>query len=529
MRTDTKYLDVSKNGWFSYVRRIPNRLKHLDEFKGQTSFFTKSFETKNRVLAEIETQKLNLWFDRLKGKAAKPNTTREKIRRIKDELRILGLLSHDIPVSQVDAFVSDRKNVDEFWIKVADAQGKRLEGWDLGSIEHDDLPDFPNLLSEFAKREELRQEKIVQLTEMLADRYDDGRGGYLKANPYDEDVIKLKILKGDYADSPAEDTFGDAVELYVEHYLETKRTNETQRHHYISQIRSISQRIASGLPKGLDTPLSELTRDDVKKIAEHIWPNASTRNTNLSGRMVAVINHWNENNPKKKIEPNPFSRVVGQRQIDKDTKTRRSATPQELAAFWSNLVAPEVDPQIRLIGLMLIYVGCPPNETAGMLRKDLKLQTNVPHVIIRNNSLRILAKKRLERCIPLIGPIFDHWKDYAEDHFSGGPEDPLFPKYGLGKYQVSARSKKLSKLVENIEGGEDLLSAYSLRHTFKDRYEAAGVPEAIGTYLFGHRNDGSSAIHKHYGGVQQPEKFIEHMLSIQEVGDKFGYIEHIDT
>ena len=530
MRTDSKYLDVSRNGWFTYIRRIPNSIKNLPEMQGYTTFYTKSFLTKDRVLAELETKKLNKWFDGLKGKATKPKTTKEKIRKIKDELRIQDLLSQPIPVDRAEAYVADQSKIKDLWSKIAEAEGEVMASWseEVTVIEHDDI-EYPDLQTAHADREERRKEYIEQLSEMLASKYDDGRGGYLKPNPYDEDIIKLKILQGKYADTPLEDTFGDAVELYVEHYITNKRTNESQRHHYPNQIRSISKRIASGLEKGLDTPLTELDRGEIKLIAERIWPNANTRNTNLSGRMVAVINHWNENNPKKKIEPNPFSRIVGQRQIEDDTNKRRPATPTELKTFWLNLEDPSVDPEIRLIGMMLVYVGCPAGETAGMKRKDLKLQTNVPHVIIRNNSNRLLAKKRLERCVPLVGPILEYWQDYVANHFSGDPEAPLFPKYGQGKYQSSARAKKLSKLVENIQGGKDILSPYSMRHTFSDRYKAAGVPVDIGSYLFGHITEGSSAIHKHYGGYQNPEKFVDYMIAIQENGDNFGYIEHIDA
>lgn len=525
MRTDTKYLDVSKNGWFSYCRRIPSSLKGSIEFARYENFYTKAFKTKDRVLAELETERLNKWFEKLLDKSPQPRTTKDKVRRIKDELRIRDLLSQSVPVGEISAYVADQSTDVAFGRKLAEMTSALRSDW--GSVVEIDV-EPPALKSKFYSREMRREEEIERLTDYIADKYDDGNGGYLKINPYDEDVIRLKILQGQFADVPLEPTFGDAVEFYLVNYAENKRTNENQRHHYLSQIKSIANKLASGLDGGLDTPLSQLDRDEIKQIAERVWPNPSTRNTNLSGRMVSVITTWNRLNPKHSLDLNPFSSLVGDKVLHEGTKDRRSATPDELKTFWSNLEAVDVDPEIRIIGMMMAYTGCPQGEVAGMLRRDLKLKTSVPHVIIRNNKLRILAKKRLERCIPLVGKILEYWRAYEAEHFRGDVNAPLFPKFGQGLHQVSARAKKLSKLVANIEGGEALFSAYSMRHSFKDRYKAAGVPAEIGEYLFGHITAASSRVHAAYGGFEQPERFVDYMLKINAAQDSFGYQEHFD-
>ena len=49
MRTDTKYLEVSANGWYSYIRRIPKKLTDLPEFAEHKTFYKKSLNTKDRV------------------------------------------------------------------------------------------------------------------------------------------------------------------------------------------------------------------------------------------------------------------------------------------------------------------------------------------------------------------------------------------------------------------------------------------------------------------------------------------------
>lgn len=522
MRTDTKYLEVSANGWYTYIRRIPRKLNDLPELAKHKTFYKKSLNTKDRVLAELETGKLNTWFDQLKGNAVKPTITKDKIRRVKDELRIRDLVKQSVPVEEIDDYVVDKMNKEAFWDALLQAEAKHQD-WDTNGLVIDDF-EYPEFQSASFDREDRRQWEIERLTEALADKYDDGKGGYLKPDPYDDDVIKLRMLKGDL-DIPLEPTFGDAIQCKINDYLENKDATESQRHHYPSQLRSIADKIASGLPKGLQTPLSELDRDEIKTIAEKIWPNASTRNTNMSGRMVSVISTWNKRNPKHKLDDNPFSGLVGQKSIKKDTKTRRSVTPEEWSAFWTNLEGCD-DPEIKLIGMMIAYCGCPQSETASMLRADLKLQDNVPHVIIRRN---LKGGSRLARCVPLVGSILDHWRDYAKNHFIGtSHEDPLFPKYGTGIYQVSARAKKLAPMVKKIsDQGEDILSSYSQRHSFKDRYRAAGVTEGVGSYLMGHRNKQSSKVHEDYGGVRHPEKLLDDMIKITQV-QRFGYQEKFD-
>ncbi|MFZ9198879.1 MAG: hypothetical protein ACO22Z_05995, partial [Paracoccaceae bacterium] len=381
-------------------------------------------------MAELETKKLNQWFDELLGQMPKPKSTKDKVRRVIEDLRIRDLLPRDVPVSEIESFSSDQGKLQDYWNDVAEGLKAVENSWDADYIEVEVAR--PKLTSKYLEREERRRDEIELLRDAIADKYDNGKGGYLKVNPYDDDVVRLSLLEGQYAAAPLEPTLGDAVESYVEKYAENKRTNENQRHHYIAQIRSISNKIASGLERGLETPLSELDRDEIKRIAEHTWPNANTRNTNLSGRMVPVITQWNRLNPRHRLDPNPFSSLVGDRELSQDTKKRRSTTPEELSVFWTNLQAPEVDPEIRIIGMMLAYAGCPQGETAGMLRGDLKLKTNVPYVVIRNNRIRLLAKKRLERRIPLVGPILGYWRDYLEHHFSGSNDAPLFPRFGQG-------------------------------------------------------------------------------------------------
>ena len=81
--------------------------------------------------------------------------------------------------------------------------------------------------------------------------------------------------------------------------------------------------------------------------------------------------------------------------------------------------------------------------------------------------------------------------------------------------------------LENLLGGDDILTSYSLRHAFKDRYIAAGVSEGVGQYFMGHKTKASSEVHENYGGLTEPHRFIDDMTKITKVVD-FGYVERFD-
>ncbi len=67
----------------------------------------------------------------------------------------------------------------------------------------------------------------------------------------------------------------------------------------------------------------------------------------------------------------------------------------------------------------------------------------------------------------------------------------LFPT--LSAKKSSEVSKLLGKHITNLRPLDvRLLQPYSARHTFRDKYHSAGVPEDIGKYLVGHKDKYSS-------------------------------------
>ena len=149
-------------------------------------------------------------------------------------------------------------------------------------------------------------------------------------------------------------------------------------------------------------------------------------------------------------------------------------------------------------------------------------------MVVKNNKYRILGKKRLERAVPIVEPLLSHLKDYIDNHFTGSNPDLLFPQFGEGRHASGDRSKKLSAFVDNQRPDDDaLLSPYSLRHTFKDRYQRARVPQDIGEYIFGHNSEQASKVHAKYGTGRGVEDLVKDMKAIVAVKE-WGYFEEYD-
>ena len=168
------------------------------------------------------------------------------------------------------------------------------------------------------------------------------------------------------------------------------------------------------------------------------------------------------------------------------------------------------------MGMLMAYGGKPQGETARLTRGNVVLECEVPHI---NFEYAIKGKNRQKNCLPLVGVMLQVVEEYLWT-FSGGEHDLLFPV--LHRMDTGSRSKAINKHIKEMHPIRDtLFDAYGLRHTFKPRYEAAGVDPIKGMYLFGHKNSLTSKTHDGYAkGLNRLEDFKElrdDMLRVMEV------------
>ena len=143
--------------------------------------------------------------------------------------------------------------------------------------------------------------------------------------------------------------------------------------------------------------------------------------------------------------------------------------------------------------MLMAYGGKPQGETARLTRGNVVLECEVPHI---NFEYAIKGKNRQKNCLPLVGVMLQVVEEYLWT-FSGGEHDLLFP--ALHRMDTGSRSKAINKHIKEMHPIRDtLFEPYGLRHTFKPRYEEAGITTVNGMYLFGHKSDQTTATHEGY-------------------------------
>lgn len=118
--------------------------------------------------------------------------------------------------------------------------------------------------------------------------------------------------------------------------------------------------------------------------------------------------------------------------------------------------------------------GARVKELTGLMKEDIVLDHDIPHIIIRKNEIRSLKTKNSERVIPLVGASLAAFRRLPE-----------------GFIQYRGKSDNLSNALNKFMREHDVFpsqehSLYSLRHSFQDRLILAEAPERIQADLMGH-------------------------------------------
>ena len=549
MLLNVPFLTCTKNkGWYGYRRRVPKHLRHL--FQGKTEYI-QAFNTKSHDIALIELAKTNEWFDKRvtsNGYTRKKKSgvlPREQVKEIVTDLENTGLHPDQQPEVNVHTSGSDLTDMTKDALDAAIAKVK-LDKGEISQKEYHTLLEplesgkVWQLKSFQAQREFLldrlymkytNHDKLIGWPPIVGD--DDFPPPQLKWDESDPEVIKYRIMNGDPVNSAP--TWQNALDTYLHYNLQKRRNPEQTIKHQTAAV-SMANKLAAAFPKRMDTPLIEVEKFMIEDFCNVVWPNAATRDRNLR-TLAAIWRSWDVHNEKEKVGFDPFKSIIklNADKLTMDTIERRALTPAEFQHF-NKSILDEPKAEIKLIGMIMAYCGAPTGEAAGLTRGDIKLNASTPYMVFRNNKVRVMGKDRLERAVPFIHsgiklqiyPLFTFLKQYL-DQKDLEPDDLVFPEYACGKYVSSYRTKVLSNHISNMRSGYDSRQAtpYSLRHTFKDRYEAAGVPAQVGEYIMGHKTKQSSKVHSKYGTGMPIQMLVDYITDITEVQDH-GFFEEYD-
>ena len=539
MKHDIPFLTkTAKSGWYGYRRRVPKELKHL--FQGKSEII-KAFNTKNFDIAQIELRKMNDWFDE---KVESHNFTKkvkgqlpfEQLRSVDKHLRDEGLHPDEMPQVSVHTSRSDFVDISKDALDAAIAKVKR----DRGEINDEE---YLALLKPLQGRKLWQMQSFIIQRDFLRDhlqkKYTDPKklidtGPVFERDDYippqlqwdesDPEVIQYRIMNNEPVNPPP--TWQNALDNYLLHNLKKTRNPEQATKHRKASI-SMAGKLATAFPDNMDTKLQDIEGYMIQNFCEQAWPNAPTRNKNLRV-LAAVWRSWDEHQHKQKVGFDPFKPLVkaASGKVSQDQDKRRSFTPAEFKHFMES-ISYEANDEIRLIGMIMAYCGAPTGEAAGLVRGDVKLKTEPPYIVFRNNKHRLMGKPRLERAVPLIEPLRSHLKEYLEPKELGN-DDLIFLALGTGTHSSGDRSKKLTKHIVNMRDHDNRkLVPYSLRHTFIDRANNVGSPSGFSEYIVGHKTAGSSKIHANYGTGVPPARLVQHMKETWAVED-WGIFEEFD-
>lgn len=175
---------------------------------------------------------------------------------------------------------------------------------------------------------------------------------------------------------------------------------------------------------------------------------------------------------------------------NKDNARKSFETDYLLSVFLNLENLKGLNEQARQALYAFAETGAGASELVGLLPEDIKLDCDIPHIIIQPKQKNELKTRYRKRIIPLVGFALDAFKALPNG-FTDYADNPENLSATLGKY-----------LKENKLFPTEQHTVYSLRHSFQDRLLAANAPDRVQADLMGHKfnrpsyGDGASLGHK---------------------------------
>ena len=154
--------------------------------------------------------------------------------------------------------------------------------------------------------------------------------------------------------------------------------------------------------------------------------------------------------------------------------------------------------QAKALLLLMVNTGAHGKELIGLTKDDIRLDWDVPHIVLVPNNIRRIKTGYRKRVIPLLGVSLEAIK--------------TFPN-GFDRYQTDRGPDALSACLNKYLGGKGFFigkqTVYSLRHGFKDRMREADFNDSMMDDLMGHRGVGPD-----YGDGYKLEKLAEKLIPV---------------
>ena len=157
---------------------------------------------------------------------------------------------------------------------------------------------------------------------------------------------------------------------------------------------------------------------------------------------------------------------------DDHNKVRREPIPAENITAIQHLCK-EMDDEPRWLIALISDTGMRLAEAAGLLSEDIRLDTEIPHINLREHAWRSLKTSSSQRKIPLVGASL-----WAAMRIKKQNTAFAFPKYcNEQKCKSNSASATLNKWLKPRAPNNRVI--HSFRHSMRDRLRAVECPADI--------------------------------------------------
>ena len=298
-------------------------------------------------------------------------------------------------------------------------------------------------------------------------------------------------------------TLSGALEFYIDHIRDElisldKRSKDKKLNPKKAAIRSLTEFF------GEDANVEKLTKNHALSYRTHLLDrieNGEIVGASANKQFSHIRSVLNVNINQRDLNiTNPFSGIS----VKEEKGSRPPYSTEFLRKNWfDGNPFEELNDEAKNLLFAMIDTGCGHKELCGLdPETDIKLDHDVPHIIVQANEHRKLKTDHRGRTIPLVGKSLEAMKACPNG----------FPRYRRenGSEAASALIMKFLRTNTLLESPKH--GVYSLRHTFKDRMRIHKFPQELQNYLMGHRDPTMGA---HYGSGYSLKDTQDYMLKLE--------------
>lgn len=288
------------------------------------------------------------------------------------------------------------------------------------------------------------------------------------------------LFKSFFNASERDTLLSKLVELYEvrDDYRHKKRNDNKQRKHINPRKLAVKTLIDH---LGVDKLVSELTREDAKSFHGYLKERINdgqivenTANKYLMHIRTLISGFYKQHDIDEKTV---FDKLSFEEDDDESNTSVYSIEFIKKRWLTGNPFE-SMNDCARALLFAMIDTGCGYSELCGLdPRTDIKLNHEVPHIIIRVNNKRGMKTPFRKRVIPLVGLALKAFQEFPKG----------FTRYADPNGPDNASNAIRKYLNENNLNESDNHSPRGLRHLFTDRMREHAIPEELQSRLMGHR------------------------------------------